>query len=121
MGFFFGNASCAERVISAGLRACLLPLRPTTVRIINDNRFVSLNTAERMVYRGEALFVFTGPEGKRELRYLDEHESRLLRRAIADESQRARDNAMIESGRRVVYWNGDGDPVARMVPGMVRS
>lgn len=74
-----------------------------------------------MVYRGEAIYVFVGAEGTKALRYVDEHEARLIRRAIADNRERAMDNAMIASGRRVVFWNGAADPDNRLVPGAVRS
>lgn len=74
-----------------------------------------------MVYRGEAVFIFIGSEGTRKLRYLDEHESRLLRRAIAEDNQRRLDDAMIQYGRRVVFWNGEGDPLERHLPGNIRS
>lgn len=84
---------------------------------IDEKSYLSPKQAETLVYRGEAVFV---GEERRQLRYLEAYEQMRLRRNIALDRERLMDDAMIENGRQVVYWNA-GDPEGRHLPGQVRS
>jgi hypothetical protein len=84
-----------------------------------DKSFLTPTQAWRLVQAGRAAIVQMN--GKDCLRYLDAYESMRLRRSIAEDRAQRMDDAMIDNGRRVVYWNGSADPLARIPPGLVRS
>lgn len=90
-------------------------LNPTT----DGKTFLTPTQAWRLVHAGRAAIVQV--DGKEALRYLDEYESMRLRRAIAEDHAQRMDDAMIENGRKIVYWNGSADPLSRIPPGLVRS
>ena len=94
--------------------AYLPVLNPT-----DDKLFLTPTQAWRFVEAGRAAIVEV--QGKTYLRYLDQYEAKRLRQAIAEDRAQRMDDAMIEHGRRVVYWNGEVDPLDRTPPGVVRS
>ena len=100
-------------------------MRKSVVLCINplpgESGYLTLKRAELLVYRGQAAFFEDLTDNIRKLRYLEHYEQMRLRAEIVQAHEKAFDDALIEGGRRVVFWNGSTDPKSRHVPGAVRS
>ena len=87
----------------------------------NESGYLTLKHAELLVYRGQAAFFEDPIDHQRKLRYLEHYEQMRLRAEIVNAMENAFDDALIDNGRRVVFWNGSADPKSRHIPGIVRS
>ena len=87
----------------------------------DESGYLTLKRAELLVYRGQAAFFEDPIDHRRKLRYLEHYEQMRLRAEIVDAHEKAFDDALIDGGRRVVFWNGSADPKSRHIPGTVRS
>ena len=100
-------------------------MRKSTIICTNprpgESEYLTLKRAEFLVLRGRAAFFEDPVDKQRKLRYLEHYEQMRLRAEIVYAYERAFDDALIENGRRVVFWNGSADPKSRHIPGTVRS
>jgi len=98
--------------------------RKSTILCINprpdESPYLSINRAELLVYRGQAAFFEDPQDHRKKLRYLEHYEQMRLRAEITAVCEKAIDDAMIDNGKKVVYWNG-ANPESCYPPGVVRS